>query len=222
MKKTMLILSVLTVSILLFSGFKGGDGFTIEVSNSYAVATNADEVDTVAERLNLSEDEVASYFTQNALCFIAVSDDGKTQVRISRFADNFSSDVYDAENLTDEQTSRMISLYSTSYDTATVIESGGRRFAKTVETLEDSGGVYTATQYITVSGGNIYAITCYNPGDTESDEIESIFSTFKVNDMTASINSYQTRGKWMIPLIVITCGAVGLSVFGICKRLFEK
>lgn len=222
MKKATYILLFAVAAILIFSGFKGGNGFTIEVSNSYAVATKASEVDIVAARLNMEEDAVASYFKENELVFIAVSSDGKTQIRISRLTDDFSSAVYDAENLTDKQAAQMISLYSESYDTADVIESGGRKFAKTAETLKDSGGVYTATQYVTVGGGETYVISCYNAGNGTSAEVEDIFSTFALEDMSTRINNYDKYGKWLIPFIIITCGAVGITVFGLCKKLFEK
>lgn len=222
MKKRTYLLLFLIVSVFIMCGFKGGNGFDIEINNSYAVATKSSEVDTVAERLNMEESIVKSYFTKNALKLIAVSSDGKTQVRISRFTDNFSSDVYDAENLNDKQTSQMISLYSSSYDTATVIESDGRKFAKTVGLLKDSGGEYTVTQYVTIAGGGVYVITCYNPGRGTSEEIENIFSTFTVRDMSTRIAAYQTRRKWIIPLIVVLCVAVVLSVFGLSKKLFEK
>ena len=224
MKKTFCILAVFVLAFFTLAGFKGGNGFNIEISNSYAVATEAGEVDTVAARLNTDEETVASYFRENALSLIAVSDDGETQIRISRFSDNFSSDVYDTENLTDKQISEMISLYSSSYDTAVVIENGGRKFAKTVGLIKEKTGQvkYTVTQYVTVGGGRTYIITCYNPGKGTSEEIEGIFSTFTLKDMTARLNGYNTRKKWIIPLIIITCAAVGLSVFGLCKRLFEK
>lgn len=222
MKKATYILLFAVAAILVFSGFKGGNGFTIEVSNSYAVATKASEVDIVAARLNMEEDAVAAHFKGNALVFIAVSSDGKTQIRISRFTDNFSSAVYDTENLTDEQAAQMISLYSASYDAAEVIESGGRKFAQTVETLKDSGGVYTATQYVTVGGGRTYVISCYNEGNGTSEEIENIFSTFALEDMSTRISNYGKYRKWLLPLIIVTCGAVCVTVFGLCKKLFEK
>lgn len=222
MKKTVYVFLFAIAAVLIFSGFKGGNGFTIEVNNSYAVATKSSEVDIVADRLGMEEDAVAAHFKENALVFIAVSGDGKTQIRISRFTDNFSSKVYDAENLTEEQASQMISLYSTSYDAADVIESGGRKFAKTTELLKDSGGVYTATQYVTVGGGRTYVISCYNADDGTSEEIEDIFSTFTVEDMSTRISNYEKYRKWLLPVIIITCGAVGIAVFGLCKKLFEK
>lgn len=221
MKKVYILpFAILVLSLLL--AFKGGSGFNIEVDNSFAVATKASEVDTVAERLSMEKEEVAAYFKQNALKFIAVSEDTKTQIRISRFADNYSSDVYDTQNLTDEQVGEMVSLYGADSQSASIIESGERKYAKIVDVLEDSGGVYTSTQYVTIAGGRTYVITCYNPGDTTSAEVEDIFSTFFVRDMSERISSYETRKKWVIPFIVIMCGAVGVSVVGLCKKLYEK
>lgn len=218
------ICAVFTAIIALFSllAFKGGSGFNIEVDNSYAVATKASEVDNVAERLSMEPSEVKAYFKENALKFIAVSKDTKTQIRISRFADNFSSSVYDAQNLTDEQVNEMVALYGADSDIVSIIESGSRKYAKTTNVLEDSGGVYTATQYVTVAGGRIYVITCYNPGETTSKEVEDIFSTFYVRDMTERISSYEVQKKWVIPFIVIMSVAVVVVVISLCKRLYEK
>ena len=224
MKKSVCVLAIIVLSFFILTGFSGGDGFNIEINNSYAVATEAGEVDTVAARLNTDEATVASYFKENALSLIAISEDGETQIRISRFSDNFSSRVYATENLTDKQISEMISLYSSSYDTAAVIESGGRKFAKTTGLVKEKDGSvdYTVTQYVTVGGGRTYIITCYNPGQGTSNEIKDIFSTFKIENMTNSIDKYESHKKWIIPLMIITCGVIGLTVFGLCKRLFEK
>lgn len=222
MKKRLLIALLAAFTFLVLSAFKGGSGFNFEIANTYAVATKSSEVDTVAQRLGLEEDTVAAYFKDNSLKLLAVSEDGQTQIRISRFSDNFSSAVYDAENLTDEQTSQMISLYSSSHDFAEVIESDGRKFAKTTEVLKDSGGVYTATQYVTVAGGRIYVISCYNQGEGTSAEIDKIFSTFTAKDMSTRIASYKTRKKWIIPIVVALAALVGVSVFGLCKKLYEK
>ena len=219
-KLTYIILALLLLCFLL--GFKGGNGFTIEIGNSFAVATKSSEVDTVAERLNLDISQVKSYFRDNELKLIAVSEDTKTQIRISSFADNFSSSVYDAENLSEEQLGEMVTLYGSSYEMAEIVESDGRSFARITEVLKDSGGVYTSTQYITVAGGKTYVITCYNQGDTTSDEVEKIFSTFTTRNMTEKLERFEHRKKWIAPAIIIMCGVVGISIVGICKRLYEK
>lgn len=224
MKKSVsaLLFAFAIMALLVLSGFKGGSGFSIEVDDSFAVATKASEVDEVAERLGIDREEAVSYFKQNDLIFIAVSEDTKTQVRISRFADNFSSDVYDAENLTEEQTAQMISLYSGTDNSVDLIESDNRRFAKTTEVLEDSGGVYTCTQYVTVAGGRTYVITCYNPSDSPSKEIEDIFSTFTARDMTTRVQRYEYLKGWIIPGVIVMAVIVGICVIGLCKKLYEK
>ncbi len=222
MKKAVGLLLLLLMITLVLTGFKGGSGFTIEIDDSFAIATKASEVDSVAERLGIERDIAVSYFKQNDLKLIAVSENTKTQIRISRFADNFSSSVYDAENLSDEQIAEMVSLYGGENKTTEIIESDGRKFAKIVEVLEDSGGVYTCTQYVTVAGGRTYIITCYNPSDSTSKEIEDIFSTFTARDMTTRLDRYSFRKKWIVPGVIIMCAVVGVSVIGICKKLYEK
>ena len=210
------------IAVLFFSAFKGGSGFTIEIDDSFAISTEASDVEDIAERLNLDEEVVASYFDLNDLKLIAVSEDTKTQIRISRFADNFSSSVYDAENLTEAQIGEMLSLYGGSNKTFEIIENDSRKFAKITETLKDSGGVYTSTQYVTVAGGRTYVITCYNPSDSTSAEVEKIFSTFTVRDMTTRIEQYKWKKNWIIPGIVAMCIVLGIGVFGLCKKLYEQ
>ncbi len=222
MKKNACLITILLLLSAFLFGFKGGNGFTIEIDNSFAIATDASEVDTIAERLNMEKSQVASFFRENGLKLIAVSQDTKTQIRISNFADNFSSSVYDAENLTQEQLSQMISLYGESYENVEVIESAGRNFAKITEVLKDSGGVYTSTQYITVANGRTYVITCHNPGETTSEDIEKFFSSFNIRNMTDKINGFQFQKKWIMPAIIVMCGIVGISVIGICRKLYQK
>lgn len=222
MKKKVCFLPLLILLLVFALSFKGGDGFTIEVDNSFAVALKASESDNVAERLKVDENVVKSYFKENSLVFIAISKDTKTQIRISRFADNFSSSVYDSENLSDEKISEMVSLYGGDAQSAETIESGGRKFAVMTELLKDSGGVYTSTQYVTVAGGKTYIITCYNPGDDTSKDVERIFSTFYVRNMDDRINSYAARKKWILPAIIAMCAVVGVSVVGLCKKLYIK
>lgn len=222
LKRKTVLLPIILIALCFLAAFKGGSGFTVEVDNSYAVATKASEVDTVAQRLQMDEATVAQYFKNNALKFIAVSKDTKTQIRISRFQDDFSSDVYDAQNLTDEQIGEMVSLYGAEEENVTVINNSERKYAKIVDVLKDSGGVYTSTQYITVAGGRTYIITAYNPGEATSKEVEKIFSTFSVRDMTERLRSYETQKKWILPFVVIMCVIVAISVIGICKKLYEK
>ncbi len=213
---------VLLLLLMFLVGFKGGNGFTIEIDNSFAVATKSSEVDTVAERLNMDQAQVASYFKNNALKLIAVSGDKKTQIQISSFADNFSSSVYDAENLSKEDLSEMVSLYGGSFDAVETVENNGRSFAKITQVLEDSGGVYTSTQYVTVAGGRTFIITCHNPGETTSQEIENIFSTFTARNITERIERFEDRRRWIVPAIIVMCGIVGISVIGICRKLYQK
>ena len=211
--------------MFLFSflvAFKGGSGFSIEVDDSFAVATKSSDVDSVAERLNIEPTEVKSYFKQNALKFIAVSEDTLTQIRVSRFADNFSGDVYDSKNLDEDLIKKMVSLYGADDSVASIVESNGRKFAKITDVLKDSGGVYTSTQYVTVAGGKTFIISCYNSGNSTSSEVQKIFQTFSVKDIDERIGSYSVGKKLVLPAIIIMCAIVVISVIGVCRHFYEN
>ena len=222
MRKKLYLLPVVIILIAVLCGFKGGNGFTIETDDDFAVATEEDDVKDVAKRLSISESEVKKYFSDNSLVFIAVSPDGKTQIRISCFSDEFSNDVYDTENLSDEQVSKMMSLYSTSAGIVKVVESGGRKYAKTVQLLNDSGGEYTVTHYVTVASRKTYVISCYNPGVGTSSEVKEIFSTFSANDLSTEIKNYDTQKKWVMPAVIAAFTIVLVCVVGLCIKLYEK
>ena len=222
MKKKICILLLVVFSFVLLSAFKGGSGFSVEVDDSFAVATKSSEVEEVAQRLSLETEEVFSYFEQNALKFIAISEDGKTQIRISRFADSFSGDIYDSENLTPENIAEMVSLYGADTGKVDIVENGGRKFAKITEILEDSGGQYTSTQYVTVASGRTFVISCYNPGKTTSEEVEKIFGTFTVKSIDEHIKSYSVGKKLVLPAIIIACIFVAVTVIGLIKNLYQK
>ena len=222
MRKKLCLLPIFIIALLFLTAFKGGNGFSIETGDDFAVATDSSKVGDVAERLGISKQEVASYFTKNSLVFIAVSKDMGTQVRIARFEDEFSKKVYDVENLNDAQVIEMMSLYSKSPGVVKSVENGGRKFARTLQVLEDSGGKYTATQYVTIAGGQVYLITCYNSGVGASSEVNKIFSSFSVNDISTNIKNYGTQKKWLIPAIVAIFAVVAVSAGSLCLKLYEK
>ncbi|MBR5922347.1 MAG: hypothetical protein IKZ59_00995 [Clostridia bacterium] len=222
MRKKLCLLPLLFAAFLFLTAFKGGNGFSIETGDEYAVATNSSDVGDVAERLGMKEKEVTSYFTGNSLVFIAVSKDKKTQIRISRFEDDFSRKVYDTEKMSDEQIIDMMSLYSESSGVVKAVESGGRKFARTMQVSKDEGGKFTATQYVTVASGQIYIITCYNPGVGASEEVNKIFSSFSVNDISATIDSYSAQKKWLIPAIIAVFAVVVVCAVSLCLKLYEK
>ena len=222
MKNKICVLLILVFSFVFLCAFKGGSGFSVEADDSFAVATKSSEVEQVAERLSLETAEVSSYFKQNALKFIAISEDGKTQIRISRFADSFSGDIYDSENLTPEKIAEMASLYGADTGKVDIVENGGRKFAKITEVLEDSGGEYTSTQYVTVASGRTFVISCYNPGKTTSAEVEKVFGTFTVKSIDEHIKSYSLGRKLVMPAIIIACILVAVTVIGLIRRLYQK
>lgn len=218
LKKSFLALTLVIFAFVTLCGFKSNEGFSLEVDESFAISSGED-VSAVSERLNLPASEIELYFKNEGLKFIAVSEDTLTQIKLSAFEDESSVGV-DAKDLSEEQ---MLSLFSSLSGTVSVVRSGDRNYAKTQEVHKDSGGIYTATQYLTVANGKTWFLSCYNPGDKTSDEIEAVFNSLsfeakdtRIDDINSQIDEYNTKKNWIIPFIVVMCAVLlvgGVELF---------
>lgn len=157
--------------------------YTISASENFLTAQSGDDLDEVAKKLNMTPHDLNTYFTQNGLIYLAVSPDNQTQVKISAFSDHFSSEVKDISYLDDVGLTAFVDAVSEDSDTpATLVENNGRKFLCVKDTLTDSGGVYTVTQYITICNNKTFYFAGYNPGENTSDEISTMFKSFNLQD----------------------------------------
>lgn len=199
--------------------------YTITAGDDFVSAKYGDNLDNVAERLNMKPQDINSYFTKNGLIYLAVSSDSKTQVKISAFCDNFSSEVSDIEYLDDIGLSKFVSAISEDLDTpAQVIENAGRKFLCIKDTLNDSGGVYTVTQYITIFDSKTFYFAGYNPGEDTSNEVTAMFNSFQLQKPvyeTPKLIEQQEKINQQYLFIncgIVIFGAVAIvSIIGIIK-----
>ena len=213
MKYRYLIAIIATVAMLSVSVFAIGYQYTISEGNDFTSAKYGENLDAVAKKLNMTSQDINSYFTKNGLIYLAVSSDNKTQVKISAFSDNFSSEVADISYLDDDGLSQFVSAISEDCDfPAQIIENGGRKYVCVKNTLNDSGGLYTVTQYITICNNQTFYFAGYNPGDETSSDITSMFESFRLkSDIVTAEELTDTQKKININLIFINLGVV---VFG--------
>ncbi|MBR4910406.1 MAG: hypothetical protein IKZ47_03680 [Clostridia bacterium] len=234
MKKHILIISLLAAALFILPGFKSPDGFSLEVGDPFAVASSDLSFADAAERLGITEEQVTALFGDSTLKFIAVSPDKQTQIKVYSFEDELSSRVKEADKLTDTQIKELSAVYGLPDANATVITNNSRKFAKTETLHTDSGGKYTLTQFITVADGKIYIVSCSNPEEGTSEEIETVFSTFGIDAMNNSdteaqinsydeqLNNYKTQKILVTVLIIAVCGIIALAVFGIIRKLYKN
>lgn len=188
--------------------------YTITTGDDFISAKYGDNLDAVAEKLNMTPQDINLYFTKNGVIYLAVSSDNKTQVKISAFNDNFSSEVADISYLDDVGLSEFVAAISEDSDNpAQIIENGGRKYLCVKDTLSDSGGVYTVTQYITIFDSKTFYFAGYNPGEDTSDDIIAMFKSFQLQDTSDEVqNTTEQTAALNRQYIFINCGVV---LFGI-------
>lgn len=196
--------------------------YTLSPGDNFTSVTYGDDLSDIAKKLDMTIDKLNSYFSKNGLLYLAVSDDAKTQIRLSAFTDNFSSAVGDISNLDKEGLQEFKnSLSDDSENTFYTQSNDGRKFIATQNTLQDSGGVYTVTQYITVCDSQIFYLSCYNEGEETSSEVQSVFENFKLNSIKPQ-RSRNVLNFIIIPGIVIFSVIAVVMIVGIVKSVRNK
>ena len=215
------ILAVIVIILMLFSITVNASNYeyTITTGDSFKSARSGDDLTDISEKLNMTPQDLNSYFTKNGLVYIAVSDDGKSQIKISAFTDNFSSEVSDIAYLNDSVMSEFIAAVSNDAATpAQVVVNDGRKFLCLKNTLQDSGGIYTVTQYITICNNKTFYFAAYNDGNDTSQEMIDIFNTFKLkeNVTTTTTDTPKVNNKtFSAYATIINCGIIAFAIIAI-------
>ena len=206
------IITVVAALLLLltFSVSAAGYEYAIDTDADFTSAKYGDDLTEISEKLNMTTDDLNTYFSKNGLLYLAVSDDAKTQVRLSAFTDNFSSAVSDISYLDDKALYEFMSAVSEEDDNnCEVVVNNGRKYIVVKDTLKDSGGIYTVTQYITICDNKTFYLAGYNEGDQTSQEIEKIFKSFEINGTLPQSNDYN------LPLIYVIAGIILFTVLAL-------
>lgn len=206
------IIAVVAALLLLltFSVSAAGYEYAIDTDADFTSAKYGDDLTEISEKLNMTTDDLNTYFSKNGLLYLAVSDDAKTQVRLSAFTDNFSSAVSDISYLDDKALGEFMSAVSEEDENSCeVVLNNGKKFIVVKDTLKDSGGTYTVTQYITICDNKTFYLAGYNEGDQTSQEIEKIFKSFEINGTLPQSNDYN------LPLIYVIAGIILFTVLAL-------
>lgn len=200
------ILAVIVILITFFSLCVNAVGYeySIAPSDNFIYAKHGDDLTQVAEKLNMTTDELNTYFNQNELIYLAVSDDNKSQIKLSVYQDGFSSVVSDISQLSDAD----LNEFANSFDENgnNIVMNNGRKFIRVKHTRADSGGTYTVTQYITICNNKTFYFAGYNDGENTSKEITAAFESFKLSEIKT-----EPKNDDIYPIII----NVGVVVFGI-------
>lgn len=231
MKYRILAIALIVFMLFSVSVYASSYEYTILTNDNFISAKQNDDLTDISEKLNMSPQDLHTYYTKNGLLFIAVSLDGKTQVKLAAFTDNFSSEVGDISYLDDSVMTEFIEAVSdNSENPAKVVTNNDRKFLCVKDTLKDSGGTYTVTQYITIYNNQTFYFTGYNDGEDTSQDITDIFKSFKlgVSASDSTVNTVQSSDDLVMPTILIYLGVAIfviiaiIALWGILKPYFFK
>ena len=78
------ILAVIAALMLLFTFNVSAANYeyTISPGLDFTSASRGDDLNEISQKLNMTADELNTYFNKNGLLYLAVSDDTKTQIRL--------------------------------------------------------------------------------------------------------------------------------------------
>lgn len=200
------ILAVIVILIAFFSLSVNAVGYEYSImpSDDFIYAKHGDDLTQVAEKLNMTTDELNTYFNQNELIYFAVSNDNKSQIKLSVYQDGFSSLVNDISQLNDADLTEFANSFGENGNS--IVVNNGRKFVIVKHIREDSGGTYTVTQYITICNNKTFYFAGYNDGENTSKEITAAFESFKLSE----IKTEPERNN-IYPIII----NVGIVIFGI-------
>lgn len=199
----------LTVVIILISAFSltvsaANLEYSISTDDSFIAVNRGDDLTQISSELDMTADELNTYFNQNGIEYFAISKDTKSQIKISTFSNDFSKQVVDISLLDDAALDEFAKTFDVNSDS--IIENNDRKFI-CVKNIEKSGeNTYTVTQYITIFNNQMVYFTGYNPGENTTSEITAVFDTFELNTPSDNINLY---------LALIISGIVVFSVVGV-------
>lgn len=218
------IIAVVTALLLLltFSVSAAGYEYDISLGANFVSAKSGDDLTEISEKLNMTTDDLNTYFNKNGLLYLAVSADTKTQVRLSAFTDNFSSAVSDISHLDDKALDEFISAVSEEDEGGCeVVVNNGRKYIVVKNTLKDSGGIYTVTQYITICNSKTFYFAGYNEGENTSDVINTLFKSFTLQEKPLDTPDYTIPTIFIIIGIAVFSALAIIMVIGIIKSYLK-
>lgn len=180
-----------------------GYEYSITPSDNFTFAKQGDDLTKIAKKLNMTTDDLNKYFSDNKLIYLAVSDDVKSQIKISVTEDEFSKKVNDISLLDDNALNNFAKSLSSD---SSIVTNNDRKFVLVNDTHKDSGGIYTVTQYITICDGKTFYFIGYNDGKDISKEMTSVFKTFTLNQQQSG-----SADNNVFSIVII----IGIVVFGL-------
>ncbi len=203
--KKSVFLGLLVLTVIVLPAFKNVRDFEFNPGENFVSCYKDQDKSSVAKTLDISNQELDSYFSEKNIEFLAVSYDKKSQIRISAYNDMLSKSARDISNLSEKNIKKL--AQSITEDTALTYDiyiRNSRKYIEITENLKDSGGEFVSTQLITMANGKIFNITINNAGDFVDEDMLKSLDTLKFKESQDSFKSY---------IIITIAIVIGIGVF---------
>ncbi len=197
-----IILCLLIAALSAFSVSAEDVGYKIKLGDNYISAAAGEDLGSLSAVLGMSEDELSDYYQSNNLLLVAADKDNTHQLQLAKINNEFSELVGDMSTLDNDQLGEVALELSGGKEGYSFTENGGLKYIVITETLNDSGGEYTVTQFCTVTGGDMYRLSFYNSGDKTEPAVYEIFESFEIEGVNGGV-----------PLLVTLLIVLGIAAF---------
>lgn len=194
------VLTIVVVIMLLFGITVSAQGYeyTISPGENFTAAKSGDDLTLLSQKLDMTTEQLSTYYEQNGIIYFAVSDVDKAQIKISVTTDDFSSQVSDISQLDDQSLSEFAKLFGETE----VVVNNNRKYICTTNTKMVDGINFTVTQYVTICNQKTFYFTAYNEGDDTSALIAAAFNSFELCEKTSQPPVKPNYTLWIVLTIV--------------------
>ena len=139
------------------------------------------DTEKMAEILSADQKSLDEYCALGGIEYFAVNEDNTKQIKISYSKTQFSENVSNISNLSDDKIKELLpDITGIENASGEILKKGSQKFVKTQFKTSDNGGYYVLTQYITVANKKNIVLSFYTTvGDkSDYDYIEKTFESF--------------------------------------------
>ena len=176
---------------------------TVELPEGFIGAKSGENLGELAEIYSMTDKELEDYYKQHNLLFFATNKENTCQVKVTCVNNDFSKSAVSFSTLSDSELETVAKeLAGDSFQNlGHLTGKDGNKYIKLRRSLSDSGGVYTATEYITVCSGKLYTVDISVSKIVSQDNTEELFEGISITDNANA--KAQRKNIFYVVLIVI-------------------
>ncbi len=185
---------IITVSLLFstFSALAETDEYTITAPKDFTVWQSGKSMEDISAVFGMTEKELENHCDKNNIVYVAADSTNSKQITLSVTENEFSKTAVSFSRLSDKDLKEIATDFTDNSAAEIEIDTSAdkNRFIKITETLADSGGQYTVTEYITVCSAKLYTLCISESGSEKQTALaKTVFNGYKIKDNAKPVTS---------------------------------